>query len=111
MQDQSSIPLRVNDLEQKIHTLEHRTISIEKAIDGVPGRMLLIEHQIAQIKNLEDKIDRQASSISSLKDTVLESVSIVKRNIAYISGAAGVIIFLAAYGDKLLKLLDKGAFL
>lgn len=108
MNDISAINSRVNDVEQKIHTLEHRTLSIEKSIEGVPARILLIEHQLTQLMHLERKIDKQADSLDSLKQVVLENGYAFKRYAACISCAGAVIMFVISYGDKILRMLGKG---
>lgn len=104
MSDLGSLPPRVGDLEKKVHTIEHQLSAMAK----IPERLIVVEQKVDQLGELSAKIDSQNHTLINLRDLIMKTQTQVKTYVAWISGGGAVVMFLLAYGEKLVKFLGKG---
>lgn len=103
--DLGTLPDRVNKLEREMHTMQDRIGDLRP----LPERMTKAEVQLEQLSALPAKIDQQNAQIIALKDLVIENQTSIKRYLSWVSGGAGVFMFMLIYGDKILKILSRGS--
>lgn len=64
MSDLGTLPSRVNELEKKVHTLEHQQTAMAK----IPERLVVVEQKVDQLGELSAKIDSQNHTLITLRD-------------------------------------------
>lgn len=104
MSDLGTLPGRVNELEKKVHTLEHQQTAMAK----IPERLVVVEQKVDQLGELSAKIDSQNHTLITLRDLVMKTQTQVKTYVSWFSGGGAVIMFLLMYGEKVVKFLGKG---
>lgn len=104
MSNMESLPPRVNELEKKVHTVEHQLAAMAK----IPERLVVVEQKVDQLGELSAKIDSQNHTLINLRDLIMKTQTQVKTYVAWISGGGAVVMFLLVYGEKILKFLGKG---
>lgn len=104
MSDLGSLPNRVNELEKKVHTVEHQLTGMAR----IPERLIVVEQKVDQLGELSAKIDSQNASITNLGSLITSTQHQMKTYVAWVSGGGAVFMFLMLYGEKILKFLGRG---
>lgn len=104
MSDLGTLPPRVNELEKKVHTVEHQLLQMAK----IPERLVIVEQKVDQLGELSAKIDSQNHTLIILRDLIMKTQTQMKTYVAWASGVGAVIMFLILNGEKAVKFIGKG---
>lgn len=95
--DMTSIPPRVNNLEQGMHTIAHRVTVLEDTHKETPYRVQRLEIAVERLPHIDKRLEQLEGQVAKGFNKVLGAV-----------GGAGFILGLIEYGPKLLKILGGG---
>lgn len=85
--DMDSIPPRLGDVEQQVHTLQHRVIMIEQ--ERLP-------HRVSNIESSMEYLTKMAETAEQTNITVVKMNSFVRGGIKFLSALIGIAMLLIA---------------
>lgn len=92
--EMSTIPPRVNDLEQRMHTIAHRVSVLEETHRETPHRLTKVEIAVERLPQIDDRLGKLEDQVSAGFNKVLGAL-----------GLAGSIVATVQFGPTILKML------
>lgn len=93
-EEMRTIPPRVNELEQRVHTIVHRVAVLEEAHRETPHRLTKVEIAVERLPRIDERLGKLEDQVSAGFNKVLGAL-----------GLAGAIVAAINLGPVILKML------